>query len=236
MWRWGGYSSRIISKRLSARTTRQAITTMASKEPIGIVFGWRFMARRSLHRLCRRPVLSRIYTYQRLLNWEFEAYTSVVRKTVTREQIEAIFWTRIDRREPGQCWNWTGCKSRSSWSPSGYGQMRISGKMEKAHRVSWFLRHGVWPTLLVLHRCDNPSCVNPEHLFEGTNADNSHDREMKGRGNKPLGEKHHQARFTAEQVQYIRSCDKSSRQLGREYGVSKTAIQLIRQRVNWAHI
>ena len=78
------------------------------------------------------------------------------------------------------CWNWNGYRNKT-----GYGFTRIGGRGSKgilAHRLSWVLHHGEIPEgLHVLHKCDNPSCVNPNHLFLGTNLDNIKDRTAKGR-------------------------------------------------------
>lgn len=78
---------------------------------------------------------------------------------------------------PSGCIEWTGARR-----PKGYGLLRVDGVLRSATHVSWFLKHGVWPTAHLLHRCDNPPCVDPDHLFEGTDADNAADRSAKGRG------------------------------------------------------
>ena len=86
--------------------------------------------------------------------------------------IAARFWGRVDRS--GECWLWTAGKS------GGYGV--VGHNSQKAHRVAWELTIGPIPQgMQVLHRCDNPPCVNPEHLFLGTNHDNMLDRQAKGR-------------------------------------------------------
>jgi len=93
------------------------------------------------------------------------------------------------------CWLWVGTKNKK-----GYGGMRLHGKMEKAHRVSWLIFWGAIPKgKHVLHHCDNPGCVNPTHLFLGTNADNMRDKTKKGRQAKKL---------TDEEVKEIRHMHK----------------------------
>jgi len=85
------------------------------------------------------------------------------------------------------CWFWIGSKHSSK----GYGSFRLK-KPIKAHRASWILYKGEIPeNLHVLHKCDNPLCVNPDHLFLGTNADNVKDKVAKKRQYKPLPEQHH---------------------------------------------
>ena len=74
------------------------------------------------------------------------------------------------------CWLWDG-----SAIPQGYGNVRHNGRSVLAHRLSWFLFHGYWPERL-LHRCDVPACVNPGHLFEGTQSENMLDMVKKNRG------------------------------------------------------
>lgn len=94
------------------------------------------------------------------------------------------FWAKVDKDGPvpphmphlGNCWVWTGGRI-----PSGYGKMSLDCKSVLAHRVSWHLAHGGPAQLLVLHRCDNPACVRPDHLFEGTCKDNTEDMVKKGR-------------------------------------------------------
>lgn len=84
------------------------------------------------------------------------------------------FWSKVEKSDG--CWVWRG-----SLNWDGYGQARFMGSTRRANRIAWFLEHGEWPTLQVLHRCDNPGCVRIEHLFLGTHADNMADMARKGR-------------------------------------------------------
>jgi HNH endonuclease len=91
------------------------------------------------------------------------------------------FWPQVERDTESGCWNWTGSRL-----PSGYGRLKGRRQAPSAHRFSYEQFIGpIGPGLQVCHRCDNPPCVNPMHLFSGTAADNMRDRDAKGRGAKP---------------------------------------------------
>lgn len=87
--------------------------------------------------------------------------------------IEERFWSKVDKS--GDCWVWTAAPDTA-----GYGQFRFEGKNVKAHRVSFFLEHGYWPKI-ARHSCDNPPCVNPAHLLDGTYKDNLDDAYLRDR-------------------------------------------------------
>jgi len=93
-----------------------------------------------------------------------------------------MFWDQV--RGSGDCWVWTGHRT-----PNGYGQVTGYSFTETyAHRLSWTMANGPIPGgMWVLHHCDNPPCINPDHLYIGTAADNAQDRERRGRGNHPTG-------------------------------------------------
>lgn len=89
------------------------------------------------------------------------------------------FWRNVRRTDGDGCWTWT-----ASYFPDGYGQYKNRrGLPTRAHRAAYHLEHGAIPTgQCVLHRCDNPSCVRPSHLYAGTQRDNMRDRRVRGRG------------------------------------------------------
>jgi len=141
----------------------------------------------------------------------------------TEEAIKR-FWSKVDHS--GECWLWTAGKYRdgygSFWHHKDYG----------AHRVSFFLATGRTPGV-VMHTCDNPLCVRPEHLVDGTHGANVQDKVLKGRQAK--GEGHGRTKLTAPQVLEIRARAKEgTTALAKEFKVSPKAVRLIIQRKNWA--
>ena len=152
-------------------------------------------------------------------------------KIVVTDSLVARFWSHVDRS--GECWTWTASKNRR-----GYGWFVISsGYQRGAHRVSWWIAFGAIPDgQWVLHRCDNPPCVRPDHLLLGTNIENSADRDAKGRGFIPHGEECGSSVLTAEQVYAIRSSGGRSRDVAKEFGVSHFTVNDIRARRTWRHL
>ena len=151
---------------------------------------------------------------------------------------EERFWPKVNKRGPKilrrRCWIWEGTGGR-------YGCFSFSRRKAPlgAHVVSFFFKHGRWPKPCCLHRCDNPRCVRPSHLFEGSQKDNAHDRDAKGHTVFPplhLGEKNHKSKLTRDDVIRIRGMSGSNAQIGRLYGVSTTSIWQIKKRRVWRHV
>ena len=121
-----------------------------------------------------------------------------------------------------------------------YGLFCWKGKTVRAHRAAWELYVGPIPSgTCVLHKCDIPQCVNPDHLFLGSQLDNIKDRNVKGRAKAAKGEKHHLAKLTDEIVLKIRAAKNSGLSLsyiGRQYGVNKTTIGRVLSRKTWRHV
>lgn len=153
----------------------------------------------------------------------------------SKETGEVRFWSRVTKG--ADCWLWTGYKLR------GYGAFWVARRFYYAHRYSWQLHNGDIPGgLCVLHNCpggDNPLCVNPAHLFLGTNRDNVADRDQKGRQCK--GVRHWCAKLNDELVRMVRrrhvpGCRvNGARPLARELGVSKPVIDGIVKGRGWKH-
>jgi len=147
------------------------------------------------------------------------------------------FWDKVEKTE--SCWLWRGSKTNK-----GYGEMNTGGdhsrnQNEFVHRLSWVLHFGPIPDgLNVLHHCDTPLCVRPDHLFLGTQADNMHDCKVKGRARGPSfkGEEHPMAKLTVQDVREIRGSAQSCRVMAARFNVVYTHISSIRRRKTWRHI
>lgn len=123
----------------------------------------------------------------------------------------------------------------------GYGYLYINKKQILAHRYVWQRYKGPIPKGIgVLHKCDTPACVNLDHLFLGTQADNNYDRERKGRGVYLKGEEHGRAKLTNNEVIEIRKKfiphKYTYKDLAKEYNVSKQLIGFILTKRNWKHL
>lgn len=165
---------------------------------------------------------------------------------------DEFFWPNVNVvDDASSCWEYRKLDSHGK-----YGAIKVEGRPLRAHRVSWELHFGPIPGgLFVCHRCDNPPCVRPDHLFLGTPADNSADMVAKGRSYTPSGADHYSARspgkvrrgeaaprsiLTEEQVRAIRSRlaagGITQRALAAEYGVSPATIWVIASGRVWKHV
>lgn len=146
----------------------------------------------------------------------------------TDQKVISRFLTKVDKTE--DCWLWTASRGYN-----GYGKFRHDGRDKRAHRVAYELFVGpISPGKQVCHRCDVRHCVNPTHLFLGTNADNLADMVSKGR--LPLGTDRPNAKLNEELVLYIRSSDKNGTELAKELGVGQPLVSRIRRSKLWQHV
>jgi hypothetical protein len=129
------------------------------------------------------------------------------------------------------CWH---CVSHTGIQ-SGYVQVRIEGKLELLHRLSYEQHKGPIPKgMEILHSCDNPKCFNPEHLEYGTKQENLKDRDLKGRQAK--GEQNGRAKLKTHEVRQIRKDRRSNRMIALEYGVTALTIRRVKSLKTWVHL
>lgn len=146
---------------------------------------------------------------------------------------EERFRAKVKQGAADECWTWTG-----AMASRGYGVLSVNGRMVYAHRLAWEMEHGKAPKMFVCHRCDNPPCVNPSHLFLGTPADNMRDMTAKGRY-RPYdrrGGRNPRAKLTSDQVLEIRArhgAGEPPRKLAPAYGVSRSHVSNIIARRCW---
>jgi hypothetical protein len=145
------------------------------------------------------------------------------------------FWHQVQKDT--ECWEWT-----AATTPAGYGKLTFYGESLAAHRVSWELSNGPIPDgLWVLHRCDNPPCVRPEHLFLGTPRDNTLDMHLKGRAGirGARGSRNAKAKLTEEDIIRIRdrfAAGEMIVSLAVEYVVSVASVSNIVNGRTWGHV
>ena len=143
------------------------------------------------------------------------------------------FWSKVKlTADVNRCWEWTGARNRG-----GYGAMGYNKRTYQSHRFAWFLIFGKFPDLDLLHSCDNPPCVNPNHLREGTDQDNSNDKVLRNRQLK--GSKSPVAKLNESQVLEIKQLLKeghSHASIGRMYGVRFQTIGAIKYGKIWKHV
>lgn len=152
-----------------------------------------------------------------------------------RRTVDEYFWAHVQKSDG--CWTWTG----TVFADSRYG--RVTSRIAPsclAHRVSYILHHGEIPAdMCVCHTCDNTRCVNPEHLFLGTSAENTADRERKGRGAKGV-RNGGGVKLDDAKVREMRALHAAGgityAELGRRYRVSDVTAQYVIERRIWKHV
>lgn len=136
------------------------------------------------------------------------------------------------KRGPNGCIEWTGGKANC-----GYGRISVGGKMYRTHRLMFEHRVGpIPPGLHVLHKCDNPPCWNPEHLFLGTENDNAQDRMRKGRHRVARGEEYTRTRLTVADVRALRAAyakGEAIAPIARRLGVNRATAADAARGINW---
>lgn len=135
--------------------------------------------------------------------------------------------------QPDGCILWTGSKTKV-----GYGQFSYKGKMRKPHRVAWEIANGrrIPPGMMICHKCDVRHCINPEHLWLGTCAENLADRDAKGRQAKQRGETGNNARLTDAQARAILADTRSQTKIAADYGVCQQTVSFIKRRITFSHL
>lgn len=180
---------------------------------------------------------------EELLEYHITRYPGQTGKhTRTLQQRIADFWSYVNRNGPtpphcpelGPCWPWTGGVLKSG----GYGQMNINHKMWRCHRLSWIIANGPIPDgMTVCHKCDNPPCVNPSHLWLGTHQDNTTDMIQKGREKHPSGEAHNSSKLTEANVYSLKKLwitgEFPKAHLGRIFNIDRGHVGMIIKGTLW---
>lgn len=148
--------------------------------------------------------------------------------------LKETFWKYVNKKEINECWNWIGASSKG-----GYGRFRINKNIISSHRFSWVIYNGDIPNdKLVLHKCNNPPCVNPNHLYLGTNKDNSEYMVKQNRYIKAQGEDNGRSKLILSQVKQIRKLKGIlfQRIIAKKFNVSQSLISHIHNNKLWKDI
>lgn len=154
---------------------------------------------------------------------------------IRRGPVPKGFWSKVDKRTDAECWPWKGSFSGS------YGTTWHNGRAVAAHRVAWIKCNGAIPVKAVIrHTCDNPRCVNPNHLLVGSYSDNTQDMLSRGRSNPPRGARNGQAKLNERSAVAIRILAPvyfgNFRALAEHFGVSIVTISSIHLGKTWRHV
>lgn len=151
--------------------------------------------------------------------------------------IDPLFWSKVIET-PSGCWEWQGALEKK-----GYGHVRrraVHSSPLRAHRYAYYLKHGKFPENLCCHTCDNPPCVNPDHLYDGTSLENSRDRVNRGRVKMPpsQGSLNGNSKLTEQDVQSIKKSlsIESNVNIAKRFNVTHQLISAIRVGRIWSHV
>lgn len=185
------------------------------------------------------------YSEERIANIKAGRYNDETRlaiKLIGRDVNR--FWSKVNKNGPipahcpelGQCWEWKGKPDIS-----GYGRFRVGKYTSKAHRVSYRIHIGdIEKELAVLHKCDNAICINPAHLYQGTQLQNSFDAKQRHRTYRPIGHKNVNAKFNddiiREIIQYHKDTGFMHKDIAKKYKVVPSVITGIVNRTTWKHV
>ena len=146
------------------------------------------------------------------------------------KKVEDQFWGKVEKRAKEKCWLWLGARNNA-----GYGNIRVNKKYTNAHRISWLIHFGdIKKGFVICHKCDNPPCVNPYHLFTGRPRDNDADKVRKNRH--IYGMKHPRSKLTDEQVLEIRAINGTHQTIADKYDISRRLVGMIKKRDIWNHL
>lgn len=143
--------------------------------------------------------------------------------------LQERFWAKVEKGDTNECWLWVGATLKS-----GYGYIdarRTIGRLLYAHRLSWEFAFGEPADNHVLHKCDNPPCVNPSHLFLGTQAANTADMVTKGRH--AMGMKNGRRKLSADDVRAIRALAAPNVEIAERFGLHANQVYRIKHRISW---
>ena len=141
----------------------------------------------------------------------------------------ARFMSKVSQQDGRECWIWLAAKNEAGYGVFSWGVERL------AHRAAYvMLKEPIPPGLVVRHRCDNPACVNPDHLVAGTQTDNMNDAIERDRF--PKGEDHHSLKLNEQKVREILSSTEPAKVLAQRYGVSVDYVSMIQRGVRWGHV
>ena len=139
---------------------------------------------------------------------------------------EWAFMQKFIKLGPDDCWEWIGSLRH------GYGQLNINGKMCITSRIAWALEHGRWSTELILDHCDNKSCVNHNHLYEGTHSQNNIDRVRRG----PLNDQQKLRPSDIYKIRELLNFGLPQQDIANRFGVDSRTISNINTGVGWSHV